>query len=189
MHRRESPWRWPAAVALAGGLLAAVVGLVPPAWFAFLFGSRPLEPAAVRQPLPWLELLPPPVVQAAAPTARPPVVPVRREPEPPPADWWTRAWRVRVADDLSRAVQPTPEDSSRVLLEAVGLPVDLGLLVRPDSVLAVRLVLMQRVDALRFDELKPYLHAMARASMYRDLQSRVADMYDDVLHQEIIVPK
>jgi len=189
MHRRESPWRWPAAIAVAGGLLAVVVFLVPAAWFALLFDSRHLEPARTREPLPWLELLPPPAVQALPSSAPPPVEPVRREPETPPADWWTRAWRVRVAADVGRFVQPTPEDSSRVLLEAVGLPVDLGLLVRPDSVLAARLVLMEREDALHFAELEPYFHAMSRAAMYRDLQSRVAFMYDDFLRQEVIVPK
>lgn len=189
MHRRESPWRWPAAAALAGALLAAVVFLVPPGWFGFLLGSRGVEPTAYREPRPWLVLVPPPEVQPAAPDAPAPLRPVRRDAEPPPADWWTRAWRVRVADDVARAVLPTPEDSSRVLLDAVGLPTNLAVLVRPDSVLAARLVLMRREDALHFAELEPYFHAMARAAMYRDLQSRVAFMYDDFLRQEVIVPK
>ncbi|MFN2370010.1 MAG: hypothetical protein ABR506_02525, partial [Candidatus Krumholzibacteriia bacterium] len=82
---------------------------------------------------------------------------------------------------------PTPADSARILLDAVGLPVELAMIARPDSALAARLLLLRREDAMRFDALKPYLHAMGRSAMYRDLQARVADMYDDFLRQEIIV--
>ena len=129
MHRRGSPWRWPAAVGVAVGVLLAGVFLVPRAWLDYFL--TPL--------------------------------------------------------DLDRAVRPTPADSARVLFDAVGLPVDLAMVARPDSALAVRLLLLQRHDGLRFDALKPYLLAMGRAASYRDLQSRVADMYDDFLRQEVIV--
>jgi hypothetical protein len=132
-------------------------------------------------------LLPPPEIRAALPDEPPPAPVKAPSPAVPEPDWWTLGWRVRVAEDLARAVRPTPADSARVLLDAVGLPADLAMITRPDSALAARLLLLQRHDGLRFDALKPYLLAMGRAAMYRDLQSRVADMYDDFLRQEIIV--
>ena len=59
---------------------------------------------------------------------------------------------------------------------------------RPDSVLAARLFLMQVEDSFRFDELKPYLQAMARSRDYADIMSRAADMYDNFLATEIMTP-
>lgn len=188
MHRRGSPWRWPVAVGLAVGVLLAGVFLVPRAWLDYLMTPLDLD-RAVRHgpPRPWLVLLPPPQIRAALPDEPPPAPEKALSPVVPEPDWWTLGWRVRVAEDLVRAVRPTPADSARVLLDAVGLPADLAMLARPDSALAVRLLLLQRHDGLRFDALKPYLLAMGRAAMYRDLQSRVADMDNDFLRQEIIV--
>ena len=131
-------------------------------------------------------LVPPPEVTVLDRGAPPPPLPAPGV--PPAADWWTRGWRVRVADDLAVGLRPTAEDSSRVVLDALGLPTNLAMLVRPDSLLAARLLIMRREDGFRFDELKPYLQAMTRAAMYRDIQARAADMYDDFLHQDIIVP-
>ncbi|MFO7608168.1 MAG: hypothetical protein R6X35_03055 [Candidatus Krumholzibacteriia bacterium] len=187
MHRRASPWRWPAAVGLAVGLLLAGVFLVPRAWLDALFSPLDLERADRRAPpRPWLVLLPPPEIRVAAPDRPDPPDPVPRALAPQP-DWWVRGWRIRAAEDLATSLAPTPADSARILLDAVGLPVELAMIARPDSALAARLLLLRREDALRFDALKPYLHAMARSAMHRDLQARVADMYDDFLRQEIIV--
>jgi hypothetical protein len=185
--RRASPWRWPAAWALALGFLAAVVFLVPAAWIQWFFSPLDLERGSRAEPRPWLVLVPPPEVLPAAPMDEPQKRPPAPAPTPPPADWWTAAWRVRVADDVAAGTAAASEDSDRIVLDALGLPTDLAMIVRPDSVMAARLLLMQREDSFRFDELKPYLSAMTRAAAYRDLQSRVADMYDDFLRQDIMV--
>ena len=186
-RRRCSPWRWPAATAVALALLGGVLAL-PEAWIHRFFSPLDLDRGTGTPPRPWLVLSPPPVIEAAP--AHEPVRP-RPEPEPPAppaADWWTRGWQVRVAEDVAVATAPTAEDSSLVVLQALDLPVNLAMLARPDSVLAARLLLMQREDGLRFDELKPYLHAMSRAAAYRDIQSRAADMYGDFLKMDIITP-
>jgi hypothetical protein len=60
--------------------------------------------------------------------------------------------------------------------------------VRPDSVLASRLLILQQEDSFRFDELKPYFEAMARAHDYSDIMSRAADMYGEHLGSQIMVP-
>ena len=188
MRRRGSPWRWPAAIGLTIGLLLAGVFLVPQSWLDAFFSPLDLQPDdGLKQPRPWLVLVPPPEVIAQDRRAPPPP-PLPAPSEPPVADWWTRSWRVRVADDLAASLRPTPEDSSRVVLDALGLPTNLAMLVRPDSLLAARLLIMRREDGFRFDELKPYLQAMTRAAAYRDIQARAADMFDDFLHQDIIVP-
>ncbi len=59
---------------------------------------------------------------------------------------------------------------------------------RPDSLLASRLFLLRVEDSFKFDELKPYLSAMARSRDYADIMSRAADMYDHFLAQEIMTP-
>lgn len=170
------------------GLLLAGVFLVPQSWMDAFFSPLDLRPDDGRErPRPWLVLVPPPEV-AVLDRSAPPPPPLPAAIEPPAADWWARGWRVRVADDLAEGLRPTPEDSSRVVLDALGLPTNLAMLVRPDSLLAARLLIMRREDGFRFDELKPYLQAMTRAAMYRDIQARAADMYDDFLHQDIIVP-
>ena len=75
-----------------------------------------------------------------------------------------------------------------VFLERLGVGQDLLTLVKPDSVLAARLILLQREDQMGFDELKPYFQAVTRSRAYADILSRAADMYGDFLQQEIIVP-
>lgn len=184
---RASPWRWPLAWAFVLGSLAALVFLVPASWIAWFFSPLDLEQGRTPEPRPWLVLVPPPEVLPEVPAAEPEKRPPPPVQAPPPADWWTAAWRVRAADDVAAGTAAAVEDSARVVLDALGLPTDLAMIVRPDSVMAARLLLMEREDGFRFDELKPYLSAMTRAAAYRDLQSRVADMYDDFLRQDIMV--
>ncbi len=54
--------------------------------------------------------------------------------------------------------------------------------------MASRLFVMQVEDSFRFDELKPYLEAMAKSRDYADIMSRAADMYDNFLATEIMTP-
>ena len=161
---------------------------MPRAWIAFFFSPLDLDRfAATEAAAPWLVLLPPPEV-AVAPETSADEPADRPAPTPPAPDWWTSAWRVRIADAQVEGFAATPRDSAHVLLDALHLSGDLSRLARPDSVIAARLLLLQREDSLRFDELKPYLHALARARVYRGVQARKADMYDDFLRQDIIVP-
>ena len=188
MRRRESPWRWPVCCGVAITLLAGFVLWTPRSWIAGFFSPLDLErPGRRETPAPWLVLLPPPEVTVVS---APPAEPDLAAPPPPPraADWWSRGWRIRVGAARDQDFAPTSEDSAHVLLQALHLDRNLDRLVRPDSVIAVRLLLLQREESLRFDELKPYLSAMARARAYRDIQARAADMYDDFLRQQIIVP-
>jgi hypothetical protein len=191
LRRRGSPWRWPAAAFLALGVLLAGTLLTPRAWITWFLTPRDMSRLAEREtPAPWLTLLPPPVVEIA-----PPPRPERRTEPPPPdtgprpdADWWREGWRIRIAAAVGPSLQPTPEDSVRYLLTSLGLETDLVMRARPDSVMAVRLILLERESSFRFDELKPYFQAMTRARAYADLQSRVADMYDHFLASEIMAP-
>ena len=193
MRDRRNPWKWPAVMMLASAFLLGGVFLTPRSWIEFFFSPLSLDFAAEQdRPRGWLELLPPPEIQVTADQSEP--EPERDEPEPErelawenPA-WWQEGWRVRVESETAGALRPSRGDSVTVLLAELGIGQDLLTMVRPDSVLAVRLHLLMLEDSYRFDELKPYLGAMTRAEAYRDIQSRVADMYDDFLGREIMVP-
>ena len=190
LHRRGSPWRWPAATALALALVLTGILGTPRSWIdSFLAPHGPGHRFDREPPRPWLVLMPPPeIVVRSVPPGRAPVVPLEL-PEPPPvAAWWRAGWRIRVAATPLRSPRPTPVDSAHFLLQSLGLDRELAVRTRPDSLLAIRLLLLQREDAYRFDELKPYFEAMTRARAYADIQSRAADMYDDFLAGEIMVP-
>ena len=91
-------------------------------------------------------------------------------------------------DSVAADPVETRRDSIAIALEMLDLTPSVLDLARPDSVLAARLHLMRIEDGVRFDELKPYLGAMTRANAYRDMMSRAADMYDEFLQSEIMVP-
>jgi hypothetical protein len=187
-RRRGHPARWPLAGASAVALLLAAMLGTPRSWLGFLLPDGRLSRTnAASSSRPWLVLEPPPEIEPVRSRDEPPP-PRRPPPAPPPADWWREGWRVRIAATAREDLVPTPEDSVVYLLKTLGLPRDLVRRARPDSVLAARLILLAREDAFRFEELKPYFGAVTRARAFADLQSRVADMYDDHLRQEIIVP-
>ncbi|MCP4572325.1 MAG: hypothetical protein GY838_08215 [bacterium] len=187
-RRRGDPRRWLLSVALALVLLAAGVLGTPRSWLGFLLPTdAELRERNSRRDRPWLVLQPPPEIETAPVREDEPPLPSPSEP-PPPADWWREGWRVRVAAATREALAPTADDSVTYLIETLGLPRDLHLRVRPDSVLAARLVLLRREESFRFDELKPYFQAVARSRLHSDMQSRKAAMYDDHLGAEIMVP-
>lgn len=72
-------------------------------------------------------------------------------------------------------------------LDLLGVTSGLRAGARADSLLASRLRLLRLKDDFRFDELKPYLHALSRSAAYADIMSRSADMFGDFLEQEIMV--
>lgn len=187
-RRRAHPARWLLAAAAALTIGLAATFLTPRSWLGFLLpDGRSLQQLAPLEARPWLVLSPPPEIEPAP--RRRPVEPPRPEPPaPPPADWWREGWRIRVAAAAREDLRPTPEDSVVYLLETLGLPHDIMSRARPNSLLEARLILLAREESYRFDELKPYFGAVTRARAYADLQSRKADMYDDHLRQEIIVP-
>ncbi len=190
MRRRSNPWRWPAFTALAVVLLLTFTLGMPRSWIdSFLSRHDPGRWSDAKASRPWLVLLPPPVVEVVPlRRAEPAEVPPRNEPVPEVADWWREGWRIRIAETVRGDLRPSAEDSTRYLLTSLGLAPDLAQRARPDSILAARLILLRRQESFRFDELKPYFEAMTRARAYADLHSRAADMYDNFLAQEIMVP-
>lgn len=192
MRDRRDPWKWPFALGLALALTLGLFLLVPVGWLASLFPDpgRGAGGQAAR-PARWITVLPP-VEIVARPDSRPDPPPPRREPPPSPGDprWWDEAWRVRTEVRVVRDLRPaaTADDSVAVLLEQLGVGIDFLRTVRPDSLLAARLTLLQVEDSFRFDELKPYFSAVTRSRAYADILSRAADMYDDHLQSQIMVP-
>ena len=192
MRDRGSPWKWPLCIGLALGLVFVTVYLVPRSWIDAFFSPLSLAERFEREEGgSWLVLLPPPSVQ---------MVPDRQPDVPEPAEelsrlqthhdpeWWTRGWRVMTEGEDAASDRPAVPDSVVILLAALGVERDFMSRARPDSVLAVRLFMLQVEDSFKFDELKPYLTAMARARDYADIMSRAADMYDDFLRTEIMTP-
>ena len=193
MRDRRNPWKWPAVILLATAFLLGSVFLVPRSWIEFFFSPLSLDFTAEQdQPRGWMEILPPPTIQVSE--EPPPPESDRPEPEPePPVEWenpawWQEGWRIKAETETAGALRPTPRDSVAVLLTELGIGQDLLTMVRPDSVLALRLHMLKLEDSYRFDEMKPYLSAMTRAAAFRDIKSRAADMYDDFLGREIMVP-
>jgi hypothetical protein len=191
MHHRPHPWKWPAVIVVALVLLFGGVFFTPRSWILFFFSPLSLELVERRAaPRGWLEILPPPRVQIAEVEAEPESE--RPEPEEPVEwenpDWWREGWRVKTEAETVRELRAAPIDSVAVLLIELGIGQEFFDMVKPDSVLAARLHLLQVEDSYRFDELKPYLSAMTRARAHRDIKSRVADMYDDFLSTDIMVP-
>jgi hypothetical protein len=130
------------------------------------------------------------VIEVAPPE---PVAPDEARPEKPRPTredprWWTAGWEVRTETATAQDLRPAGPDSTAVVLQALGLGEDFLARVRPDSVMAQRLLLLRHEDSFRFDELKPYLAAMGRARDYADMMSRAADMYGEHLQSEIMTP-
>ena len=192
MRKRSDPWKWPFVILVTVGFWLPVVFLVPRDWYDFLFAStRPLDQINPSTAGPWLALVPPPEIEVAAETEP---EPRRRPPEPPPVapdpDWWTRGLRVRAVTALRGPdpATPTLRDTLDVIMKELGIVGELTRFTKPDSVLAAALILLEREDSFRFDELKPYLTAVSRSRAYADIMSRAADMYDEFLGREIMVP-
>ncbi len=195
MRSRSDPWKWPACIGLTVVLFLATVFLVPESWIDAFFSPLSLVERLEREQVTqWTVILPPPVVEEVPDHQLPaetPRGPQRRTTEHLDPDWWTRGWIVKAFPlntdpDLRRTTAAA--DSVAILLTALGVERDFLRRTRPDSLLASRLFLLQVEDSFKFDELKPYLSAMARSRDYADILSRAADMYDHFLAQEIMTP-
>jgi len=116
---------------------------------------------------------------------QPPVVVPHQDP-----NWWSAGYAITASKDETLFAPPaaTLADTVRLIMSELGLGEDFMTSARPDSVVAARLHLMQIQDGFRYDELKPYLSALARARTFADINSRAADMYDEPLQQTIQVP-
>ncbi len=192
MRDRRDPWKWPVCVGVTVAMVLATVFLLPQSWINAFFSPLSLVERMEREPHPeWMVILPPPQVEIVpdlhTETSPPQPDPTSPKPHRDP-DWWFRGWRVLAAPDTPVARPQAPADSVAILLTALGVERDFMARVRPDSVMASRLFLMQVEDSFKFDELKPYLEAMARSRDYADIMSRAADMYDDFLATEIMTP-
>lgn len=194
MRDRRDLWKWPFSLGLAAVLTWVLFFYVPVGWLTAVIRDPSLDRQGSGQPpARWMVLVPPPDIETL-PESRPdPPAGDDTGREPPPAPdprWWTEGWGVKTVKARRRDLEPVPgpADSCRVLLQALDLDENFLAGSRPDSVLAHRLALLRVSDSLRFDELKPYLQAMTRARAYADIRSRAADMYDDHLQAEIMVP-
>ena len=192
MRDRRDPWKWPFSIGLTLGVFLGVAFLLPQPWIDAFFSPLSHLERIEREPDPlWMVILPPPPVEVV-----PDVQPkdTDRQPEPDrdeihqDPDWWSRGWIIRTAEEPPAAISHSVPDSVAILLTALGVERDFINRARPDSVLAARLFIMQVEDSFNFDELKPYLSAMARSRDYADILSRAADMYDDFLGSEIMTP-
>lgn len=191
MRTRHDPLKWPFAIGLALLLVIGSVWLVPASWVDGFFSplnlNSPDEKAEARS---WLIILPPPEVvvetRVIEPEKSPEKKPLHREPEDP--GWWTEGWRIRAVQQTDSWQQPTRQDSLKVVCEALGLGQDFYTYALPDSVLAHRLLLLRIEDSFAFDELKPYLSALGKGKHMLDKASREADMYDEHLNSQIMVP-
>ena len=171
-------------------MVLATLFLLPQNWIDAFFSPLSLVERLEREQAPrWMVIMPPLPVESV-----PDDHPVTRLPDPARTkahrdpDWWSRGWRVMTATKPPASRPRASADSVAILLTALGVERDFMTRVRPDSVLASRLFLMQVEDSFNFDELKPYLEAMARSRDYADIMSRAADMYDNFLATEIMTP-
>ncbi len=190
MRDRRDPWKWPVCIGVTVAMVLATLFLLPQSWIDAFFSPLSLVERLEREQAPrWMVIIPPPPVESV-----PDEYPATRLPDPAltkphrDPDWWSRGWRVMTAADTPAFRKKASADSVAILLTALGVERDFMTRVRPDSVLASRLFLMQVEDSFNFDELKPYLEAMARSRDYADIMSRAADMYDNFLATEIMTP-
>ncbi len=192
-YRSPNPWKWPLSVGLALLLVWCLFALIPESWLEL--GKDRLAMGQGRDLClrpDWMVLAPPiEILKEDRPLPPPREKP--KTPEPQPSHdprWWTEGYRLVTTTAVGQDLlpDPAPRDSVAVFLERLGVGQDLLTLVKPDSVLAARLILLQREDQMGFDELKPYFQAVTRSRAYADILSRAADMYGDFLQQEIIVP-
>ena len=192
MRDRRDPWKWPFSIGLTLLVFLGAAFLLPQPWIdAFFSPLSLLERFEGEQDPQWMVILPPPPIEMV-PDFQPDVT----DPQPEPyrneihldPDWWSRGWIVRTAVAPPAVESPAAMDSVAILLTALGVERDFINRARPDSVLAARLFIMQVEDSFNFDELKPYLSAMARSRDFADIMSRAADMYDSFLASEIMTP-
>jgi len=192
MRDRRNPWKWPICIGLALTMVLVAGYLIPAHWIDAFFSPLSLVERLERdQASRWMVIIPPPQVEIV-PDHQRETTPSRLDPEFPEShrdpDWWTQGWRIRPVVDAGPQEVQAVVDSVRILLRALGVERDFITRTRPDSVLANRLALLRIEDSFKFDEMKPYLSAMARSRAYADIMSRAADMYDDFLRQEIMTP-
>jgi len=166
--------------------------LLPQRWIDGFFSPLSLVERLQREQGPeWMVILPPPPVEMVSDhqleTPAPRLDPAWPETHRDP-NWWSKGWRIRTVSETPAAKPRAAADSVGILLAVLGVERDFMTRVRPDSVLAARLFLLQVEDSFRFDEMKPYLSAMTRSRAYADIMSRSADMYDDFLATEIMTP-
>ena len=192
MRDRRDPWKWPFSIGLTLVVFLGAAFLLPQPWIDAFFSPLSLLERMEREQDPqWMVILPPPPIEVV-PDFQPDVT----DPSPEPfhdedhqdPDWWSRGWIIRAVVEPPSTESQAVRDSVAILLRALGVERDFINRTRPDSVLAARLFILQVEDSFNFDELKPYLSAMARSRDYADIMSRAADMYDYFLDSEIMTP-
>ncbi len=191
MRTRHHPLKWPLSICLAMVLFLGAVFWVPNQWIDFFFS--PLNIAENQMPErtgQWMNILPPPTIEIIQldeklpeVTTLSPITPLADDP-----DWWTQGWRIQTVSETRVLMKPTPVDSVAVILQALGMGLDFTRKALPDSVLNHQLMILGIEDGFAFEELKPYLSALARARAMMDKKSRESDIYDEHLGSQIMVP-
>jgi len=191
MRTRHHPLKWPFSIGLALALFLGAVFWIPAEWIDFFFSPRNIaENQVAQRPGQWLNILPPPTIEIVPldeklpeATTQPPVTLPADDP-----DWWTQGWRIQTVSETRILLKPTPVDSVKVILQALGIGMDFTRKALPDSVLNHQLMILGIEDGFAFEELKPYLSALTRARAMMDKKSRESDMYDEHLGSQIMVP-
>lgn len=187
MRPHDSRLKWPLSGLVAAALLSLLLGAAD----RWLWRGPEMAPPAPRAAAPgdWLTILPPawePDTDPTPPAVRR-VLPPAEFPEPAP--WWRLAWQQR-AVELAGAdrASPAPPDSTALVLARLGLLPGLAERVRPDSVLAARLVWLSLREGYLPGEVRPFLKALGRAEAYRAIAAQAAALYDEFLDQQILTP-
>jgi len=191
-HRRHHPLTWPVVIALTVVCFFAFVILVPAEWINLFFSPLAIKEVSQKKTAEnWLEILPPPMVEAIDDSRVPPAKKDLPKQPPPPADdpgWWTSAWQVKTNTDARSQLAPVSRDSIAVLLETLGVGLDFTRKALPDSLLNHHLMLLRIEEGFDFEKLKPYISALTKARALADKNSREAAMFDDHLRSTIMVP-
>jgi len=180
------------AMGLATTLLWVVVFVIPPAWFAYILAIKQHRSAeSSLSSAAWLLLQPPPEVFVdLEPTTEAPRKTITEEPEIfTPQDWWNRSAVVSVVESGNTHIpRVTRQDSVDYFIQRLGLADDFMTRAQPDSVLAAKIFFLQMEESFDFSDAKSYLSAMGRTEDYKDIMSRKADMFDEFLNTQIMVP-
>ncbi len=191
MRTRHHPLKWPFCVFLAMTLFFGAVFLIPPEWIDFFFSPLNMANYQVSDRTDsWLNILPPPTIETATSADELPkeTVPPRTAPPTEDPGWWTEGWRIQTVSETRALMTPGQVDSVAVILEALGVGLDFSRKALPDSLLKHQLMLLRIEDGFAFEDLKPFFEALTHARAMADKISREADMYDEHLGSQIMVP-
>ncbi len=190
MRCRREPWKWPASIGLALLLVLAGAFGIPTSWVDAFFSPRHDDlPAETGPRRPCLVLMPPPEILIEEDSPPPEEPPERPHPRPaPPADWWNRGVAIAIVADTLRNPLAVMPDSVRLVLEGWTLDTA-ALLSVPDSLVQRQLTLWSLEEGYFPEGWQARWKALGRQWHMADLKSREADIFDEHLQSQIMVPR